>query len=84
MLTLRLTDAWPGPRRLLAVAGAALPAAFPGTGVVHTAEILFRPEYEGDNALPTIYLGVAVLMVAISLLVVSVMPRRRTAPAGGA
>ena len=81
MLTLRLTDAWTGSSRLLAVAGAALTAAFPGTGVVHTAEILFRPEYEGDNALPTIYLGVAVLMVAISLLVVAVLPRRRTAPA---
>ena len=81
MLTLGLTDAWPGPRRLLAVAGAALTAAIPGTGVVLTAEILFRPDYEGDNALPTIFLGVAVLMVAISLLMVAVLSRRRTAPA---
>lgn len=81
MVTLRLTDAWTGPGRLLAVAGAALIAAIPGAGVVLTAEILFRPEYEGDNALPTIYLGVAVLMVAISLLVVAVLPRRPTAPA---
>ena len=81
MLTLRLSDAWRVPRRLLAVAVAALLAAMPGTGVVHTAEILFRPEYEGDNALPTIYLGVAVLMVAISLLVVSILPRPRAGPA---
>ena len=81
MLTLRLTDAISGPARILAVAGAALLAAIPGTGVVHTAEILFRPEYEGDNALLTIYLGVAVLMMAISFLVVSILPRRRAAPA---
>ena len=81
MLTLRLTDAIPGPARILTVAGAALLAAVPGTGVVHTAEILFRPEYEGDSALLTIYLGVAVLMMAISFLVVSILPRRRTAPA---
>ena len=82
MLTLRLTDAWPRPKGVLAVAGAALVAAIPGTGVVHTAEILFRPEYDGDNALPTIYLGVAVLMVAISLLVVSIVLRNRPEPAG--
>ena len=81
MLALRLTDAASTPGRVLAVAGVALVAAIPGTGVVYTAENLFRPGYEGAKALPTIYLGVAVLMVAISLLVVSVMPRRRTAPA---
>ena len=83
MLTLRLSDAWSRPRGVLAVAGAALVAAIPGTGVVHTAEILFRPEYDGDNALPTIYLGVAVLMAAISLLVVSIVLRNRPEPAGG-
>ncbi|MDE0335272.1 MAG: LytTR family DNA-binding domain-containing protein [Defluviicoccus sp.] len=81
MLALRLTDAASTPGRILAVAGVALVAAIPGTGVVYTAENLFRPDYDGAKALPTIYLGVAVLMVAISLLVVSVMPRRRTAPA---
>ena len=79
MLTLRLTDAAAGPARLAAVAGAALLAAIPGTGVVHTAEALFRPHYEGDNALTAIYLGVAVLMLAISFLVVWILPRRRTA-----
>ena len=77
MLTLRLASDESGPKRILAIAGAALTAAVPGTGVVHTAEILFRPAYEGDNALPTIYLGVAVLMLAISFLVVSILPRRR-------
>ena len=81
MLALRLTDAAAGPARLAAVAGAALLAAIPGTGVVHTAEILFRPHYEGQNALPTIFLGVAVLMLAISLLVVAILPRRRAAAA---
>ena len=64
--------------RLLAMAGAALAAAVPGTGVVHTAEALFRPDYEGQNALPTIYLGVAVLMLAISALVVSILAGRRS------
>ena len=74
MLTLRVTSSAPMRTRLLAMAGAALAAAVPGTGVVHTAEVLFRPDYEGHNALPTIYLGVAVLMLAISALVVSFYP----------
>ena len=65
MLTLRVTSSAPMRTRLLAMAGAALAAAVPGTGVVHTAEVLFRPDYEGHNALPAIYLGVAVLMLAI-------------------
>ena len=77
MLTLRATATAPMRTRLLAMAGAALAAAVPGTGVVHTAEVLFRPDYEGHNALPTIYLGVAVLMLAISALVVSVLAGRR-------
>lgn len=80
MLALRLTAAIPGPAGIAAVAGAALLAAIPGTGVVHTAEMLFRPHYEGDNALPTIFVGVAVLMLAISFLVVAVLPGRRGAP----
>lgn len=75
VLTLRLTaSARPGARAA-AMAGAALAAAVPGTGVVHSAEILFRPQLEGNNALGTIYLGVAVLMVAISFLVVAVLAR---------
>ena len=77
MLTLRVTSSAPMRTRLLAMAGAALAAAVPGTGVVHTAEVLFRPDYEGHNALPTIYLGVAVLMLAISALVVSVLAGRQ-------
>ena len=78
MLTLRVTSSAPMRTRLLAMAGAALAAAVPGTGVVHTTEVLFRPDYEGHNALPTIYLGVAVLMLAISALVVSVLAGRRS------
>ena len=35
------------------------------------------PDYEGHKALPTIYLGVAVLMLAISALVVSVLAGRQ-------
>ena len=77
MLTLRVTSTAPMRTRLLAMAGAALAAAVPGTGVVHTAEASFRPDYEGHNALPTIYLGVAVLMLAISALVVSVLAGRQ-------
>ncbi len=75
ILTLRLASSGPRWAGALAIAGAALAAAVPGTGVVHTAEILFRPGYEGDNALATIYLGVAVLMMAISFLVVIVLAR---------
>ena len=77
ILTLRLASSGPRWAGALAIAGAALAAAVPGTGVVHTAEILFRPGYEGDNALATIYLGVAVLMLAISFLVVTVLARGR-------
>ncbi len=77
ILTLRLASSGPRWAGALAIAGAALAAAVPGTGVVHTAEILFRPGYEGDNALATIYLGVAVLMMAISFLVVIVLARGR-------
>ena len=77
ILALRLTASTPRWASALAIAGAALAAAVPGTGVVHTAEILFRPGYEGDNALATIYLGVAVLMMAISVLVVTVLARGR-------
>ncbi len=81
MLALRLTDAAPGRTRVPAVAGAALAAAVPGTGVVHTAEILFRLDFAGVDALPEIYLGVAVLMLAISFLAVAVLSRRRAASA---
>ena len=81
ILTLRLTSSASPWGRVLAMAGAALVAAIPGTAVVHSAEILFRPHYEGGNALPTIYLGVAVLMMAISVMVVGILARVR--PAAG-
>ena len=75
ILTLRLAASASPWARALAMAGAALLAAIPGTAVVHSAEMLFRPHYEGDNALPTIYLGVAVLMMAISFMVVGILAR---------
>ena len=80
MLTLRATRTASRPGRILAMAGAALVAAIPGTGVVFTAEALFRPGYPGGSALPTIYLAVAVLMLAISSLVVAVLAGRRILP----
>lgn len=58
------------------IVGAALVAAVPGTGVVFTAEALFRPGYANDGSLLTIYLSVAVLMAAIGHLVVSTLARR--------
>ena len=55
-------------------------AAIPGTGVVFTAEALFRPGYAVGSALPTIYLAVAVLMLAIGSLVITVLAGRRNLP----
>ena len=81
ILTLRLTDSAGRRTRALAMLGAALAAAVPGTGVVLAAETLFRPGYEGGSALGTIFFGVAVLMAAISFLVVTVLDR--ALPAGG-
>ncbi len=83
ILTLRLAASASRRGRALAMAGAALVAAVPGTAVVFSAETLFRPGYEGGSALGTIYLGVAVLMMAISFLVVGVLARVRTAVAEG-
>ena len=83
ILTLRLTSSASPWKRALAMAGAALIAAIPGTAVVHSAEILFRPQYEGDNALPTIYFGVAVLMMAISFMVVGILARVQPVAADG-
>ena len=80
MLALRVTRTASRPGRILVMAGAALVAAIPGTGVVFTAEALFRPGYAGGSALPTIYLAVAVLMLAIGSLVVTVLAGRRNLP----
>ena len=76
MLTLRSMDAASGWRRTAAVAGVSLLAAAPGTAVVFTAEALFRPDYLEAGRLSTIYPAVAVLMLAISGLVVTVGARR--------
>ncbi|MCY4549614.1 MAG: LytTR family DNA-binding domain-containing protein [Defluviicoccus sp.] len=84
ILTLRLAASASRRGLALAMAGAALVAAVPGTAVVLAAETLFRPGYEGGNALATIYPGVAVLMMAISFLVVGVLARVQTAAGDGA
>ena len=59
-------------RRALVIACVSALAALPGTGVVYTAETLFRPGYIGTGLLGAIYLNVAVLMFAVSTLVVIV------------
>ncbi len=64
-------------RLLLTIAGAALIAAVPGTGVVFTAEALFRPDPADESLLPMIYLSVAVLMLVIGYAVVTVLAGRR-------
>ena len=69
VLALHIARAGSRQRRMLAIALAALVAAIPGAGVVFTAEALFRPGYADAGALPTIYLSVAVLMLAIGSLV---------------
>lgn len=72
MLTLRAMARASWPRRAFAVAGANVLAAVPGTGVVFTAETLFRPGYLDSGLLPTAYLSVVVVMLAISGLVLVV------------
>ena len=67
-------------RRALLIACVSALAALPGTGVVYTAEMLFRPGYIDAGLLPTIYLNVAVLMFAVSTLVVAVGAKRASAP----
>ena len=56
-------------RHYLTIVGAALVAAVPGTGVVYTAESLFRPGYLPGGAVLTIYPSVAVLMLVIGYAV---------------
>ena len=65
---------------LVTIVGAALLAAVPGTGVVFTAEALFRPGYANEASLLTIYLSVAVLMLAISHVVVTWITRQQRDP----
>lgn len=71
-LALRLAGAVSRRRLSVAIGGAALVAAVPGTGVVFAAEALFRPGYAALGAVPTIYLAVAVLMLLIGHLAVAV------------
>lgn len=75
-LTLRSMPTASRRRRMVAVAGVSLLAAVPGTAVVFTAEALFRSVHMASGQLLTIYAAVAVLMVAISGLVVTVGARR--------
>ena len=56
-------------RHYLTIVGAALVAAVPGTGVVYTAESLFRPGYLPGGAVLTIYPSVAFLMLVIGYAV---------------
>ena len=71
-------------RRALVTAAAAPVAAAPGTGVVIAAETLFRQGYADAISLHTIYLSVAVLMLAIGLSVVAVLEARHRAAASAA
>ena len=72
VLTLRAMARASWPRRALAVAGVNVLAAVPGTAVVFTAEALFRPGYVDSGLLPTAYVSVVVVMLAISGLVLVV------------
>ena len=69
-LVLRALGSASPARRALAVLGVSLLAAVPGTGVVFTAEAMFRPGYVEAALLPMAYASVAVVMVAITGLVV--------------
>ena len=70
------------PRQALAVAGLSLLTAIPGTGVVFTAEAVFRPGYVAAGTLPTVYLSVTVLMFAITSLIMRLAASRRPAMPG--
>lgn len=80
-LALRLAGSVSRRRLSVAIGGAALAAAVPGTGVVFAAEALFRPGYAALGAVPTIYLAVAVLMLLIGHLAVAVRAGFREATA---
>lgn len=81
MLTLRAMAGTSWPRRALAVAGANVLAAVPGTAVAFTAEALFRPGYVDSGLLPTVYASVVVVMLAISSLVLVLSRAREPATA---
>ena len=75
-LTLRMLRGRTFRRRMVAAAAAAVVAAAPGTGIVFSAETIFRPHYAGVQALPTVYISVAVLMLIIGVAVVVVRDHR--------
>ena len=79
MLVIGRLRAASGLARALAIAGVAVVAAVPGTGIVFTAEMLFRPGYSSQGAVVTIYLAVAILMMVIGSLSVTLFVRRETA-----
>ena len=77
VMTLALANARIGSRRhYLTIAGAALVAAVPGTGVVYTVESLFRPGYLPEGLLLTIYPSVALLMLVIGYAVTATVARQ--------
>ncbi len=84
MLTRGMTADASWPVRGLVLAGAAVIAAVPGTAVVYTAEILFRPAQASPAILPTLYAAVAVLMLAIGLPVTAMVAERSRRRAGAA
>ena len=75
-LTLQMLRGRTFRRRMVAVGAAAVVAAAPGTGIVFSAETIFRPHYAGVQALPTVYISVAVLMLVIGVAVVVVRDHR--------
>ncbi len=75
MLAMHLTQEAPRGRRALTVMAAALLAAIPGAAVVLAAETLFRPGDVDFGLVPTVYVSVAVLSLAISGAVLALRGR---------
>ncbi len=63
-------------RRYVTIVITGLVAAVPGTGVVYTAESLFRPGYAAEGSLLKIYLSVAALMLVIGCTVAAAVARQ--------
>ncbi len=86
MLALHATGNRAWQQRAAMTAAAAVAAAIPETGVVFTAENLFRPGYTDAQTLPTIYFAVVILNLIIGGLAVaaatSPRPEKDPAPTG--
>ena len=80
LLVLRYLAGASWPRRSLAVAAVSLLTAVPGTGVVFTAEAVFRPGNVASDMLLSVYLSVTVLIFAITSLVLLLAAARSPAP----